>query len=193
MTDHHEHDEHCGCEHTHSHEDHHHHEHEHDENCSCGHDHSHDKHHHHHEHDENCSCGHDHSHEDHHHHHHDHDPNAPYIVDGHTHEGASVGTGTLTVNGCRQTLEDVVKTELKTLADWVTEQGGIIGHIKSSLVASHTTMLSITEDDVNTISSETEEIHINLAAIVFAVPLEELKEQVEQICKKLIGMNRTEE
>lgn len=70
--DHHEHDEHCGCDHDHDH-------HDHDEHCGCDHEHDHDHHDHHdhdhdhdhhdhdyHEHDEHCGCGHDH----HHHHHH---------------------------------------------------------------------------------------------------------------------------
>ena len=53
---HHDHDEHCCCEHDHDHH------HDHDEHCCCEHDHDH-----HHDHDEHCCCGHDH---DHHHHHH---------------------------------------------------------------------------------------------------------------------------
>ncbi len=166
-----------------------HHHHEHSEDCGCGQHHEHGHEHHHHEHGDDCDCGcnHDHEHEHEHHHHH-HDPNVPYIIDGHTHEGASVGTGMLTVTGRYQELEETVQKELKALADWTTEQGGIIGHIKSSLVSSHTTMLSITEDEVNTISQDTEEIQINMAAIVFAVPLEEVKARVESICKKLIRM-----
>lgn len=181
----HEHEENCGCGQHHEHE---HHHHEHGEECGCGQHHEHE--HHHHEHGEECDCGcnHDHEHE---HHHHHHDPNAPYIIDGHTHEGASVGTGTLTVTGHYQELEDTVRNELKALADWATEQGGIIGHIKSSLVSSHTTMLSITEDEVNTISSDAEEVHINMAAIVFAIPLEDVKAKVEAICKKLIQMTES--
>ena len=99
-----------------------------------------------------------------------------------------MGTATLTVTGHGQELENTVRDELKALADWATEQGGIIGHIKSSLVSSHTTMLSITEDEVNTISSDAEEVHINMAAIVFTIPLEEVKDKVEDICKKLIRM-----
>jgi len=79
---HHEHDEHCCCEHEHHHEhddhcccEHEHHHHEHDEHCCCEHEHHHHEHddhccceheHHHHEHDDHCCCGHDH---DHHHHH----------------------------------------------------------------------------------------------------------------------------
>ena len=128
----------------------------------------------------------EHAHHEHEHHHHEH--GALYIIDGHTHEGASVGTGTLTVTGHYQELEDTVRNELKALADWTAEQGGIIGHIKSSLVSTHTAMLSITEDEVNTISSDTEEVRINMAAIVFAIPLEEIKARVEDICKKLVQM-----
>ncbi len=204
MEHHHEHDENCGCGHHHEH-GHEHHHHEHDENCGCGHHHEHGHKHHHHEHGDDCGCGyhHEHGHEHHHEHgddcdcgcnhdheheHHHHDPNAPYIIDGHTHEGASVGTGMLTITGHYQELKETMRKELKALADRTTEQGGIIGHIKSSLVSSHTTMLSITEDEVNTISQDTEEIQINMAAIVFAVPLEEVKAQVEDICKKLVQM-----
>lgn len=184
MEHHHEHDENCGCGHHHEH-GHEHHHHEHGDDCGCGHHHEHG--HVHHEHGDDCDCGcnHDHEHE---HHHHHHDPNAPYIIDGHTHEGASVGTGMLTITGHYQELKETMRKELKALADRTTEQGGIIGHIKSSLVSSHTTMLSITEDEVNTISQDTEEIQINIAAIVFAVPLEEVKAQVEDICKKLVQM-----
>ena len=205
MEHHHEHDENCGCGHHHEH-GHEHHHHEHGDDCGCGHHHEHGHEHHHHEHGDDCGCGHHHEHghvhhehgddcdcgcnHDHEHerHHHHHDPNAPYIIDGHTHEGASVGTGMLTVTGHYQELKETMRKELKALADRTTEQGGIIGHIKSSLVSSHTTMLSITEDEVNTISQDTEEIQINIAAIVFAVPLEEVKAQVEDICKKLVQM-----
>ena len=205
MEHHHEHDENCGCGHHHEH-GHEHHHHEHGDDCGCGHHHEHGHEHHHHEHGDDCGCGHHHEHghvhhehgddcdcgcnhdHEHEHHHHHHDPNAPYIIDGHTHEGASVGTGMLTVTGHYQELKETMRKELKALADRTTEQGGIIGHIKSSLVSSHTTMLSITEDEVNTISQDTEEIQINIAAIVFAVPLEEVKAQVEDICKKLVQM-----
>ena len=165
--------------------------HHHGEECGCGHEH-HDHEHAHHHHGEECSCGHQH-HDHHDHEHHHHDSNAPYIVDGHTHEGASVGTGALTVNGIYTDFEEAVKTALKGLADWVTAQGGIIGHIKSSLVSTHTAMLSITEEDVNVIKPQEEEIRINLAAIVFAIPLDDLEKQVEEICKKLLLMNQAKE
>ena len=142
----------------------------------------------HHHHDDECGCGHEHEHE----HHHHHDDGAPYIVDGHTHEGASVGTGALTVTGIYGELEDAVKENLRELAGWVTDQGGIIGHIKSSMVSTHTTMLSITEDDVHVIAPQEEEMRINLAAIVFGVALEDLEKQVETICQKLLKIGRQE-
>ena len=63
---HHDHDEHCCCEHDHDHH------HDHDEHCCCGHDHDH-----HHDHDEHCCCGHDHD------HHHDHDE---HCCCGHDHD-----------------------------------------------------------------------------------------------------------
>jgi len=70
---HHDHGEHCDCDHEHHH-DHgehcdcgHEHHHDHGEHCDCGHDHhhAHGEHHdcgheHHHDHGEHCSCGHDH-------------------------------------------------------------------------------------------------------------------------------------
>ncbi len=164
----------------HGHDPHHHH----DDECGCGHEH---EHHHHHHHDDECGCGHEHEHD-----HHHHDDGAPYIVDGHTHEGASVGTGALTVTGIYAELEDAVKENLRELAGWVTDQGGIIGHIKSSMVSTHTTMLSITEDDVHVIAPQEEEMRINLAAIVFGVALEDLEKQVETICQKLLKIGRQE-
>ena len=45
---HHDHDEHCDCDHEHHHD--------HDEHCNCDHEH------HHHDHDEQCNCGHEHHH-----------------------------------------------------------------------------------------------------------------------------------
>ena len=51
---HHEHGEHCDCDHEHQHE----HHHEHGEHCDCDHKHHHE---HHHEHGEHCDCDHEHS------------------------------------------------------------------------------------------------------------------------------------
>ena len=80
--DHHEHDEHCGCDHDHDH-------HDHDEHCGCDHEHDHDHDHHehdHHDHDEHCGCDHEHEHDHDHHDHHDHDHHDHHDHDHHDHD-----------------------------------------------------------------------------------------------------------
>jgi len=161
------------------------HGHHHDGDCHCG-CHGHE---HHHDHGNDCGHHHDQGHHAHSHHHHDDaHTGAPYIIDGHMHEGAAVGTCTMRIFGDYMRVQELVRKELALLADWVNSQDGIIGHIKSSLIQTRTTMLSLTEDEVNTITPDSDEISINIAAIVFAVPLEELEEKIREICEKILAL-----
>ena len=100
--------------------------------CDCGHDHDHDCHEHEHEHihDENCDCGCKHDHE--HGHHHDHgndselyteDVNSPVVY---SIEKLFAGNSEL----CPEELTNVYLNKINSLASWINEKDGLVGHLK---------------------------------------------------------------
>lgn len=136
-----------------------------------------------------CSCQHHHEH----HHHHDHfkrEEKETYVAKGqgkfsmesHSHDGASVVSGecSLPVRDA-ETVQKILEEKMQQLGDWVNEKEGYIGHIKAGFSTEHTDSFSITDQKVQYHRSEITLVHINLAAIVFMIPLEELKEQVKNI------------
>ena len=165
---HHHHDEDCGCGHDHDH--HHHHE-----NCGCGHDHDQ------HQHGENCGCGHDHD-----HHHHDencgceaHAARPGEITIGHSfHDEAIIVSGKVLLRGSYENIKSVIKDQLEVISEFVSETGGIVGHIKAAASVSTVEMFSTTGDAATVKTSPEQEITINMVAIVFAVAPEDIEKKV---------------
>lgn len=132
--------------------------------------------------DEHHRHGHGHDHEHSHKERHVVEGQEKFSLESHSHDGASVVSGE-----CILSAEDpeIVRTilaeQMQRLGDWVNEKEGYIGHIKAGFSMERTESFSITERKVQCHSPESTLIHINLAAIVFMIPLDELKEQVKNI------------
>lgn len=190
MSEQHKYEEECGCGHHHGE----------DEGCGCGHHHDDGKecgceHHedgegcgcgHHYEDSEGCGCGH--------HHHHDghqaqQTPNAPYVIQGQILGASVVATGTVTVMAEYSEIESLTKKELQGLADWVLGRNGSIIQMKSALVAIHSTMMAMTEDgtQIDSVVPKKEEIRIQFVTMANDVSLEDLKEQIKEICERMLN------
>jgi hypothetical protein len=175
--------------HDHEHHDHEHHDHEHHEHER----HEHERH----EHDENCSCGmHDHSGHTHDHAHAHADGDAPEIgvvhVESHLHDDARVISGRVTLIGDERRIKAALKEQLETLAKAVFELGGIVGHIKASCETRTVEMFSVTDVAAMSKTSPETQLAINLAAIVFAVGLEQIEDMVSQALRTVKASAQTD-
>ncbi|MDR0839111.1 MAG: hypothetical protein LBN99_05655 [Oscillospiraceae bacterium] len=152
------------------------------------HEHEHE-HEHHHDHD------HDHEHE-HHHHDHEHDAvtsSAPGVIEVEVteHEEAIIASGALTLV-CPDA--EIVKTalgrEIDKIALAVDNAGGIVGHVKASLISSTVDMLSATEPGVaaQIKRSPDAECAINLVAIVFAVEPDFAEKLVREALQAILNI-----
>ena len=148
---HHDHDETCGCGHEHHHE--------HGEDCGCGHEH-------HHEHDENCGCG-------------EQAAGPGVITVGHTfHDEAIIVSGAVTLFGRYENVKEILKERLEAVSEFVSGQGGIVGHIKASASVTAVEMFSTTGEAATVKTSPEQEIRINMVAIVFAIAPDEVEKKV---------------
>ena len=141
------------------------HNHKHDETCDCGHDHNH-------KHDEACDCGHD--------HHHEHilsDVTTTGIVSVscQVHDEAFVISGKVSVFADYTDVKPVISAQLEKLASEITARGGIVGHIKVAATVQTVDMFSVTDVAATEKTAPEQEIHLNLAAIVFMVNPEDAK------------------
>ena len=126
--------------------------------------------------------GHDHDHEHHHKEIHVVKGREKFSMESHSHDGASVVSGECTLSAENpEIVRTMLAEQMQRLGDWVNEKEGYIGHIKAGFSTEHTESFSITERKVQCHSPENTLIHIHLAAIVFMMPLDELKEQVKNI------------
>ena len=140
-----------------------HHEHVHDENCDCGHDHKHD---HGHIHSEDCGCG-------------ENTAHPGEITVGHTfHDEAVIVSGAVLLYGRYDDIRETLKERLEAVSDFVSGQGGIVGHIKASASVTTVEMFSTTGDAAMIKKSPEQEIKINVVAIVFAIAPEEIDKKV---------------
>lgn len=164
------------------------HEHGHAGGCSCG-LHGHDGHAHHHAHDHDHNHDHDHSHAR-----MGSDAPVPGVVrvESHLHDEARVISGRVTLAGDELGIKAALKEQLETLAKAVFELGGIVGHIKASCETKSVEMFSVTEVEAMSKTSPEKEHTINLAAIVFAVGLEQAEEMVEKALLTVKASARTE-
>lgn len=171
-----------------------HHHHAHGESCDCGHDHGH-----HHAHGESCDCGHDHGHHHDHGHEHNHaahggcsgcasaQSEAGVIrVEHRMHDEAVVVSGGLTVVAEYAVVRFILEKQLERIAREVTARGGIVGHIKASAACTETEMFSVTDTDVSVKKSPEQEIKLNVASIVFAVPPEEVEALVHSALEAVL-------
>ncbi|GHT79722.1 hypothetical protein FACS1894104_4890 [Actinomycetota bacterium] len=142
-------------------------------------------------HDRNGSDNHGHGHSGHHGHQHDYDAHDHGHGHNHSetdlqsavsiteHEGALVASITLTYDGDYQKTKQNLSNGLAKLANWVNEVGGVIGHIKGSLIGEQTvTTFSTTGGPVNVSSVDSSENRIEAVAIVFNVDKQELAQQL---------------
>lgn len=129
----------------------------------------------------NCSCGHVHEHSE------KHAKNQNIKdtqvfgnswVNSQNHDGAIVISAGCSIHGDQETISSVIVSQLKDLAVFVQERGGVVGHIKASIETNLVKMFSITDQDVMTKQATEQEIEIHFAVIVFSVKIEEVKQAV---------------
>lgn len=108
-----------------------------------------------------------HDHASHDHHHRADSENYEGIEVSH-HEGAIILSVERVITGEYELVRDTLSRELKILADWVEEQGGIVGHIKAFLAENgYTSMLSTTGGEVQIKESRKPKVVMKLAVIAF--------------------------
>ena len=126
------------------------------------HDHGHD-----HAHGENCGCGEEQA------------PGPGVITIGHTfHDEAIIVSGAVLLFGRYANIKEAIKERLEAVSEFVSAQGGIVGHIKASASVATVEMFSTTGDAAMVKESPEQEIRINMVAIVFAVPPKEVEQKV---------------
>ena len=102
------------------------------------------------------------------------------------HQNSIIGSFTVVSHAAADDLDEFVKKKLKTLADWVSANQGIIGHIKASVKhPGSVTMYSITDDAVSLKERTDNPIRVSITMIVFFIKKEEVQTQLE-ICLKEI-------
>jgi hypothetical protein len=144
LSDNHEHD----YEHAHAHEPVHNHNHEH----AHGHDNGHD-------------LAHNHNHA------HNHEPVlGQIVVETKLHDDAVVTSGKIRlITADSERLRVALQSQMQLLAQQITDDDGIIGHIKAVYQVATTDMLSITLDHVTTKYASEQTVDINLVTIAFFV------------------------
>lgn len=84
------------------------------------------------------------------------------------HEGAVICSAERVIAKEYGWVRNSLAMELKKLAEWVEEQGGIVGHIKAFLTElGYTSMLSTTGDDVQIKETWKPKVIVNIAIIAF--------------------------
>ena len=82
-------------------------------------------------------------------------------------------------------LQDALKKEMDRIAAWIRDHDGFIGHVKAGIEEKKTTMLSITDQELNEKSSGLTVVTVNLASIAFGISIEELEEEVGRTLQAL--------
>jgi ABC-type sugar transport system substrate-binding protein len=107
-------------------------------------------------------------------------------IERHTHDEAIVISGSLVVDYVAADLKAWIAQELEAAAREVGENGGIIGHIKTALGVTSTTMISVTDEKAMAKESPQKRARITLAAIVFKID----PEKAEDIIRKSLAAVR---
>lgn len=127
------------------------------------------------------NCDHEHSHDDHENCNHDHSG-----IESHMHEESTVVSGKREITGDIEIISEKLQTELKKLASWVEENGGIVGHIKAYLDGGgRGYMLSTTGDEVHCKEMQSSLVHVVVTAIVFNVTIHEMECKVADIFTRI--------
>lgn len=107
-------------------------------------------------------------------------------IELHRHEDALVCSGERDIIGDLEAVKEKMILELRSLAQWIDEQGGITGHIKSIVhLQSEGYMLSTTDGEVNTKEISQNRVHISIVAIVFKVDEKQLKCRIASLINGL--------
>ena len=93
---------------------------------------------------------------------------------------AIVISGSLIIKTGVAQANETIAEELEAAARKINELGGVVGHIKASVAASSTHMISVTDEKAMVKESPLHKVQITLAAIVFAVEPEEAENIVRQ-------------
>lgn len=141
---------------------------------------NHEHHHDHHCHDENCTCEHCHF-ESH---------GVTFHLSMDLHDGAVVASAKGHLQTDHGLLQQTMCLALKRMADRITAEGGIIGHIKSAVEIHSVEGYSITSDTVTMELSPTVQAHITVNAIVFCLETECLEEQMKVCLAEISKANQ---
>lgn len=134
-----------------------------------------------HEHQEHEHCNHEHHEHEHCDHGHNHEG-----IESHFHEEAVVCSGNREISGVLESIKEKLVIEIKSLAEWVEAQDGIIGHIKGYVEGGGMGyMLSTTGGEVQIKETQDSKVQVNIATIVFNVGIEELECRVASVFETL--------
>ncbi|WP_368293020.1 hypothetical protein [Dehalobacter sp. TBBPA1] len=145
------------------------------------------EHHEHHEHEgQACQCGHHHDEQ-----HEQHEKsvlcNQEEITVTH-HEGAVILSTERVIAKEYSWVRDRLNKELQSLAGWVEDQGGLVGHIKAFLTETgYTCMLSTTGEDVQIKETLKPKVTAKITLIVFINNENELYSKLAETLKKLVN------
>ena len=114
---------------------------------------------------------------------------APGLVyfDRQIHDDAIVISASLTVDSDAGDLHARIAEELEAAAREVKERGGIVGHIKASVSAASTCMISVTDEEAAVKDSPIRRARITLAAIVFLISPEDAESIVRRALAGIRG------
>ena len=107
------------------------------------------------------------------------------VVESKLHDDAVVISGYLTVISDDRSFSENIAIEMETAAREITEQGGIVGHIKATSVVTSTKMISITDEKAMIKEAPECRVQITLAAIVFLVNPEETGNIIKQTLARI--------
>ena len=111
---------------------------------------------------------------------------APGQIQIKNHEGAIVCSLQQRVSGNRETLNNLVRDTISSLASWTAAQGGLVGHIKATLqIPTGTLIYSCTGDEVQIREIPDSGELLELTVIVFLVDEDQLKRRMEQFLDQL--------
>lgn len=133
-----------------------------------------------------CGCG---DHHEGHDHHHDHHQQKGFWTDHRDHDGAQVVSGGCRLNTDYNRVGELLTEQLSLLAKKVTEKGGIVGHIKAAVEACLVKSISVTDLEATVTEPDTQEIKVNIAAIVFAAEISEVELFIKGILTALKALS----
>lgn len=126
----------------------------------------------------NDCCGHHHGKEC---EHHKHEDENSLLVKVFMHEHATIASACFVSNDEIDILQEDIARILEDIASWVTENNGIIGHLKSSLqTEGETIMLSLTDEKVESKRVKSKKCKISMACIVFGIDERDMEKKLSE-------------